>query len=199
MAVNEVNDVTLTPAAELAPGAIGAIRTQVTKALLAKASRELQMPESELVVRDIRPQADLDWGSNTNFANAAVTTEIWWITTDSSNTGYQEIITSASTTMADQRFVAIYGIRDSRYNLNTITGPCVSLVKIQVGNSIKAIWDLEQLSCYRKNMVGLSSSAVIIPQNTQFQIFGYITDLSIITDLQLEGIVVEPRGKVLSP
>jgi len=192
-----VNDVTLIPAAELKPGAIGAIRTQVTKALLAQASRELSMLETELIVRDIRPQADLDWGSNTNFANAEVTTEIWTITT-SSNTAYQDVITSASTAMADQRFVAIFGLRCARYTENTVALPCVSLVRIQVGNSIKAIWDLEQLYAYREAVVGVCNSAVVIPQNAQFQISAYNNDPGVQCDLQLEGIIVEPRGKVLS-
>lgn len=194
-----VNDVTLIPAAELAPGALGAIRLQVTKALLEAASKELQLPQNDLVVRDIRPQADLDWGSHANFVTGLITTELWTCTTDGALTGFQEIIVSGSDVMADQRFMAIYGIADSRYSQNTIAAPCVSLFKIVVGNSVKAIWDTQPLNAYRKNAVGVSPSAIIIPQNTQFQLYGYITATSVVCNIHVLGLVCEPRGKVLSP
>jgi len=194
-----ISDVTLIPAAELSPGALGTIRLQVTKALLETASKELQLPQNDLVVRDIRPQADLDWGSHANFVTGLLTTELWTCTTDGANTGFQEIIVSGSDVMADQRFMALYGIANSRFTGNTIAAPCVSLFKIVVGNSVKAIWDTEPLNAYRRNAVGVSPSAIIIPQNTQFQLYGYITAVTTVCDIHMIGLVCEPRGKVLSP
>lgn len=187
----------LVPAPELAPGAVGAIRNQVAKALLAKVSRELQMSSDQLVVRDIRPQADLDWGSGTAYGSA-VSTELWEITT-ASNSGYQEIITSGSTTMADQRFVAIYGLRDARFNHYTVPAVTTTLFKFDVGHSIKCIWDITKLYSYRTQVIGISPSAIIIPQNTYFQISGYVIATTTVSDIQLEGLVVEPRGLVISP
>jgi len=198
-----VNNVMLIPAAELAPGALGAIRRQVTRALLARTSKELQLPESELVVRDLRPQADLDWGSNdTDCVETELTTELWTFTSKNAAGqlgAFQGCTDGATEVMGDQRFVAIYGLRDSRAAENTIAASTFSEVRLTVGNSIKAIWDLEQLYAYRENVVGVSSSAIIIPQNAQFQIALYMTTINVQTDIQIIGLVCEPRGKVISP
>jgi len=58
---------------------------------------------------------------------------------------------------------------------------------------------------YPNAMAAVSPSAIIIPQNTGFQIYVYggLSDDGASTDVAqyivLEGVVVEPRGKVLSP
>ena len=189
----------LIPYQELAPGQIGAIRNQVRKALVKQASEELNVPPETLVVRDILPQTDLDWGSNTNFATSEVTTEIWTITTHGSNTGYQEVITSASTAMARQRYVAIFGLRDNRYNAATVPVQSTTLWKIDVGHSIKAIWDVSKLYPYKSEVMGICPSAVIIPQQTYYQIYGYIIAASTASYVSLEGLVVESRGKIVNP
>ena len=196
----------LIPSEELTVGQIGAIRNMVVKNLLALASKELSMPVTNLVARDIRPQSDLDWASDTNatdgLANAAVTTDIWQFTTDASLHEYLSCITSASRVMGDQRFVAIYGIRTSRMAMATPLEVQCTLWKLVVGNSIKAIWDSERLNAYQNNIAGFTPSAVVIPQNTQWNIYGYLPSTAagtILTYTNLEGIVVEPRGKVVSP
>jgi len=45
----------LIPLQEMAPGQASAIRNSVMDAVVAKASRELALPENKLVIRDIRP------------------------------------------------------------------------------------------------------------------------------------------------
>lgn len=182
----------LIPFQELSSGQIGAIRNQVTKGLLALAAAQLKMPVDNLVVRDIRPQADLDWGSTANFGS--VSTDIW--TTTTATTGY--VAALSTTTMADQRFVAIYGLRDARYNAATIREQTTTLWKFDVGHSVKAIWDISKCYAYKTMVVGISPSAVVIPQNAYFQIYGYEI-ASALTYVSLEGIVVEPRGRVVSP
>ena len=195
----------LIPYEELTVGQVGAIRNMVVKNLLALASKELKMPTTNLVVRDIRPQADLDWASDANatdgLAASAVTTDIWQFTTDASLSGYLSCIVSASRVMGDQRFVAIYGMRDSRMALASPTAPQCTLWKLVVGNSTKAIWDSEKLQAYRNNISGITPSAVIIPQNVQWNIYGYLPDGAgnVVTYVNLEGIIVEPRGRVVSP
>ena len=81
----------------------------------------------------------------------------------------------------------------------TIVTQAITLIKLEVGNSIKAIWDTTKLLAYKQNPVGVCTSAVIIPQNTQFQIYGYILNTGTVCWVSLEGVVVEPRGKVVSP
>ncbi len=188
----------LIPAQELAPGQIGAIRNQVAKALLGQASYELRLPVDNLIVRNIRPQTDLDWCSNTDYSTA-VTIDNWYCTVKSAAT-YKDIITAASTTMADQRYVAIYGLRDSRFAIATPIAQTTSLFKFNVGHSDKSIWDITKCYCYRSKVVGIAASAIVIPQNTYFQISGYLYDSSAVAGyISLIGLVVEPRGQVISP
>ena len=192
----------LIPVEELPPGSLGAIRRQVTENLLTLASQQMKMSRDNLVARDIRPQSDLDWGSGAaaaEFTDSEVTTEIWNITTDTAATGYCKMITSASTVMADQRWIAIYGLRDMKSCFATMVTQAMTLFKITVGNSTKAIWDTSKLLCYVKNPIGICPSPIIIPQNTQFQFEGYILNTSTVCWVSLEGVVVEPRGKVISP
>lgn len=198
-----MNITSLIPMKELAPGSVGAIRNQVTAALVAKASAELKMPPENLIVRDVRPFSDLAWGTDaaTGLAKAAATGNEWSIQTDDALLGYLPLVTAASTIMADQRFVAIYGMRDSRFSHPTVTAYQCSLWKFVVGNSVKSIWDASKLYAYRKEAVGFTTSAIIIPQNTQYQIYGYLPTAAgnVFTWVQLEAIVCEPRGKIVSP
>ena len=193
----------LIPERELAPGSVADIRKQVEAALVAKASSELKMSPDNLVVRDIRPFHDISWGTDavTGLANAALTDDIWPLTTDGALLGFLPLETVALSMMADQRFVAIYGIRDSRYSLAAPTAPQCSLWKFVVGNSVKSIWDMSKCYAYRKESVGFSNSAVIIPQNTQYMIYGYLPTAmgAVVQYVSLEGMVCEPRGKVVSP
>lgn len=201
-AINEAINTLLIPVEELPPGSLGAIRRQVTENLLTMAATQLKVSRDTLVARDIRPQSDLDWGSGAaaaEFTDSEVTTEIWNITTDTAATGYAKMITGASTVMADQRWVAIYGIRDMKSCFATQVTQAITLFKITVGNSVKAIWDTSKILCYKNNAIGICPSPIVIPQNTQFQFDGYILAVSTVCWVSLEGVVVEPRGKVISP
>jgi len=213
-------DVALTqliPIQEMAPGAVTAIRNQVINALVAQASRELNMPASQLVVRDVRPLGDLSLYST---GTTTSTSERWGYVATGTTTGYVAI-NAATNTMGDQRYVAVFGIRD-KYS-GAVSGSAttatqagypskdvVSLVKINVGGGDKAIWDLSGMYAYTEARVAFTPGAVVIPQNASFQI-SYYREGSLevgvptapVTDekswLQLVGIVVEPRGKVISP
>ena len=101
--------------------------------------------------------------------------------------------------MADQKFVGIYGIRDGRFSMVTVEDQCSSLWKFDVGHSTKAIWDLSKCYAYRSMIAGVCPSAVIIPQNTYYQIYGYLLTASDNSRVMLEGVVVEPRGVTISP
>ncbi len=199
-AMPEAINTLLIPIEELPPGSLGAIRRQVTENLITMVATQLKVSPDTLVARDIRPQDDLDWCSNTDFAATEVTTEIWNIGTHASNTGFQKMVKTASTTMGDQRWIAIYGVRDMRTCFATQVTQAITLLKITVGNSVKAIWDTSKLAAYKLNPVGVSPSVIVIPQNTQYQFEGYISGAAgTICWVSLEGMVVEPRGKVISP
>ena len=196
----------LIPAEELAPGAISAIRNQIINVLVALASSELHMPPGDLVVRDIRWVEDLQAYSS---GTTAATVNNWIFTTAASaTTGFVTI--TGDKVMGDQRYVAIYGVRDLRnvYDTkqaaaaaNARLSQVVSLLKLNVGGADKAIWDLTKLQSYPNQLVGISPSAVLIPQNAAFNIFIYKMEAtnSVVANLVLEGVVVEPRGKVISP
>lgn len=191
----------LIPVQELAPGQIAAIKNEAIKALLAMASAQLQMSVDNLVVRDIMPYTDLKWGTDatTGLAKSALTTDIWYLQTDDSLTGYLPLVTSASTTMGDQKFCAIWGLRDARGAEATVVDQTTSLWKFDIGHSIKAIWDVSKLYAYRYNSYGICPSPVIIPQNVYYQIYGYSILVNVMSWLMLDGCIVEPRGKQVSP
>lgn len=195
----------LIPLQELTPGAVGAIRNQVIKSLVAQASRELSLPPSALVVRDLRWVGDLAaYGSA-----AAAATVGDWTNACTASSGYTTIATG---TMADQRYVGMFGIRDLRLGWNThttasapLTTPYLftnyaSLVKFNIGGADKVIWDTKSLMSYPDNPVAFSPSAVVIPQNIIYTISYYKVVTSCGTyRIQLVGVAVEPRGKVISP
>lgn len=196
----------LVPMQELSVGHVSAERNRVTRELLVRASRELKMGENKLVVRDIRPFTDLGWATDTNatdgLVGSAITADRWDFTTDASLALWLSAIVAASRTMADQRYVAIYGLRDSRMaNATAIVAIQCTLWRFQVGNSLKAIWDASKCYAYKDHVAGFSPSEIVIPQNTQFNIFGYLPTAlgSAVSYVSFEGVVVEPVGKVVSP
>ena len=203
----------LIPVSELPPGEILRIRNSVISQVVALAASELSMKEEDLVVRDIDPYTDLgwDWAAATNG-----TAHSWVHSATGNDAGYHTF--NGDTTMADQRYVAIFGVRDARWNIGSTQGatdsssyykPCqpASAIKFSVGGSTKAIWDIMCLNAYINNAVAVTPAAIIIPQNVIFNIYhqvktwvsatGRQTDIDM--NLQLIGVVVEPRGKVISP
>ena len=209
----------LIPVQELTPGAVGAIRNEVIAALVRQASEELTLSPDKLVVRDIRPFSDLQMYA----AGITAATVDEWQYDATTTTASAFTTVTGSKTMADQRYVALFGVRDLRLGIgvhstamglldSTAAGPVallktqmpgqiVSLIKINVGGADKVIWDMTSIQAYPSNLVGFSPSAVIIPQNASFNIYYYFktTVAGIRAWLQLIGVVVEPRGKVISP
>ena len=211
----------LIPIHELTPGSVGAIRNQIIGALVRQVSQELSLPEDKLVVRDPRPFADLQMYS-------AATTDLTvdkWSYDPTTITANAFTTVTGTKTMADQRYVALFGVRDLRMGIGTHTtdmgtdfdstgtdavamlgpippaGGMVTFIKINVGGADRVIWDLTSVESYPSNLTGFSPTAVIIPQNASFNIGYYFkTNLADLrATLQLIGVVVEPRGKVISP
>ena len=196
----DISDTYLIPVAELTPGSVSAIRNSVRDYLMNEASARLSMPTSQLVIRDIRPVDDLVMCSATS---TAATLDDWKYTTGTTHTW--EYWSDEAQTMGDQRFVILYGIRDlSMRNQAWSVTPVVqdiSLVKIDVGNATKAIWDVGCLGAYALSgpAAAVTNNPILIPQNVAYQLTVYCDAGSIVQYLQLMGLVCEPRGKVISP
>ena len=201
------------PVMELAPGSVSAIRNGVIAGLLKQASEQLRLPEDKLVVRDIRPYADLAWFSNDAVSNVftEITNERWDTTIDATvgfcdaSTDFFDIIDADHVSMADERFVAIWGVKDARACLSTVVEPRITLIKFTVGGNDRAIWDIQGKDAYPNAMAAVSPSAIVIPQNTDYQIAiqpafnGNTSADDVVAYLTLEGVVIEPMGKLLSP
>ena len=203
----------LIPIQELTPGQIGAIRNGAINYVVALAAKELSMSEDKLVVRDIRPKDDLAlYGASGTDAAAAFNS--WYYDCSAETVGSYESICSATGTMGDQRYVAIFGVRDLRWTIGTTAAnvtaagiasgnlepKLVSLLRFTIGGAYKVIWDTNVMEAYGDNLVAFSPSVVIIPQNVSYQIEAF-KDAAKEGDvmLQLIGVVVEPRGLVISP
>ena len=173
-------EIQLIPLAELATGQASAIRNGAVAAVVREAMVQLKLPQDKLMVRDVQPKTDLDYTYTT-----------WYETTGTSESAYE---TMSSSTIADKRFVGIYGIKDDSEEIN------VTQIRIKVGNSIKAIWHLENLySINGSPRVGLCPSVVLIPPNTPYVIERYVHKASSPAQIVLKAFVVEPVGKILSP
>ena len=212
--VNLATNTHLVPLKELPFGEIARIRNSVINQVVALASSELRIKEEDLVVRDIQPYTDLGWDYS---AATNGTAENWVHSATGTTIGYHSF--TGATTMADQRYTAIFGIRDTRFNLGGTQLATVqvsyyknylpaSMVKFEVGGAVKAIWDITSLGAYSTDMSAFSYSPVLIPQNVAFNIYYYVKQFGDTVGtpasdadmyLQLVGVVVEPRGKVVSP
>lgn len=199
----------LTPVQELAAGQVSAIRNAVIDAVVRKASGELSLDEEKLVVRDIRAYDDLGFGRNTDYmAEApAVSLNVWgtfksgdsYIGTHASNAGSFCDAIPDNTTMADDRYIAIYGVRDWRMSRPTIPANNVSLIKFNIGNADRVIWDLTKCEAYTNFIAGITPSAVLITPRAPYQISPYLIANDVEVCVQLMGVVVEPVGLLVTP
>ncbi len=199
----------LIPVKELLPSEITRIRREAIAQVVAMVSVELKKPVTELVVRDIRPYSDLAWCTDATIFAAALSTDKWTPTLDASDAyqAYRSVITSTSQTMADSRWVVITGVKDFRLSEAAPVKQSINFLKILVGGNDRVIWDLTGMEAYPNAMAAISPSPVVIPQNTSYDIQvydaqsddGHTTAEDVVMYLVLDGFVVEPRGKVISP
>ena len=174
----------LIPASELYPRQASEIRGGVIQAIINIAVAELHLPESELVVRDIRAKDDLALYSK----GADADVEDWACVTGTTINAYETMTTG---TMADQRWVGLYGVKISE-------GCAVTALRIATGGAQRAIWQIQSLGL-QDDWVGLSMAAVIIPQNVLYTIDRWVRQASSSAFVLLKGVVVEPRGKLITP
>ena len=175
----------LIPFSELAPGEAGSIRNELIKAMVVEAVARTKLPEDRLIVRDIRAKEDLVIYS----AGADADIEDWAGVTGATANAYE---TMATGTMGDQRWLGIYGVKG-----DVEANACTAL-KFNVGGADRVIWQLQGLN-EDDGFVGFCPTGIIIPQNTIYTISRFVRDATSPVKLVLKGIVVEPRGILVSP
>ena len=175
----------LIPFSELAPGQAGAIRNELIKKMVAEAVARLRLPEERLIVRDIRAKEDLVIYSK----GADADVEDWGAVTGTTANVYETLATG---TVDDQRWIGFYGVKASEEAF------ACSAIKFNVGGADRVIWQLQALN-EDDGYVGFCPTGIIIPQNTIYTISRFVRDISSPVKLVLKGIVVEPRGRVVSP
>jgi len=201
-----VSNITLTPIQEMAPGQVTAIRNSVIDAVVAKASSELSLPANKLIIRDIRPYHDLDFADNTDYLTEVCNIDTWGafysggaqVVSPAASGNYYDAIADG-TTMADNRYVALYGVRDMRVSLNAIIAQNISLIKFNIGAADRIIWDLSKCENFKNYIAGVTPSPVVIPPLAPYQVSCYLMADSIAPYLQLMGFVVEPIGLLITP
>jgi len=173
-------EIQLIPQAELSTGQAANIRNGARDAVVIQAARELRLSPNKLLVRDIDPLTDLDYSKASWHELTGATADVY----ETMSTG----------TMADWRYMGIYGVQDYSESIN------VSKIKINVGGSDKAIWFLENLySINGGPRIGFSPSVVLIPQRKLYTISRYVLNANYPAHIVLRGFVVEAVGRVLTP
>ena len=167
----------LIPNSEFAPGEVATVRNELVRKVVQWASTELKKPAKELVVRDIRPSADL-----------SRTYEDWADISGATTAAYETLTTG---TNAADRWIAFYGVTVQE-------DVACSLIKFNIGGGDRVIWMIGSLKA-QDDFTGTSPAGIVIPPNQPFTISRYVIQAIAGARIDLKGFVVEPRGKVISP
>ncbi|MBA7641375.1 hypothetical protein ES703_49052 [subsurface metagenome] len=169
------------------------IRAAAEEKLLEMAHAALG-PGKRLVIRDLTPD-DLGCANNEWTYQRTGGTAFAWADLD--------IPETAGDVIADNRFVAILGLRISDGHLSAP----LALLKFTVGGSEVARWEMSQaFMLYTQNTSGsidhknppcIAEAPIFISQNTPFAIAEYVSDPNKDYKVTFIGLVVEPEGKVL--
>lgn len=149
-------------------------QTLVDSILLDIAKKELGKEEKDLVVRDADPVKDF-----------GLPTSEYKFTSKKAN----DYDTFINTTIADNRFIGIYGIGRGTDNF--------TLVKIISGPKELDIWDSSQAELNTEMKIKAAKTPIIITQNMPLKIDIYATAAVEIRPL-IYARVCEPKGKVIS-
>ena len=174
---------------ELKGPALDAYRRMVS-ALKAKAMKELNLSDKEIVVRDLRP-ADLGENSSTPDYNVGLTALTWTSIVD-------------SVTVSDNRFIGINGfmvINSSTAGAGScaVDVPTVEQIRITRKGTTAKYYQVKQIG-YFDNNIGYCDDPVTVDQNTTITIEGLARNASSIGGkFDILGVVVEKRGILISP
>ena len=139
-----------------------------------RALKQLGITEDELVIRSLRPE-DLTGTTTGDFHFAT------------GGTGWVNYVNTY--TIADNRFIGIYGISDGSSN--------VSQLRIARSGSDTRIWNIQSLQM-NENKMAYVDDPFTVDQNNELTIEGYAL-ASATEKLRFLGIVAEKKGVVVSP
>jgi len=151
-----------------------AVEASIEEMLLDIASRELGVAREQLVVRDADPKEDF-----------GLTNSVWSVDLATAN-AYN---TAVDTTVADNRFIAIYGVNRASDNF--------TLVKFTSGAKVLDIWNVENVYGL-ENPIKVVKSPIILRQNTPIKIELYASTTGAARPLFFAK-VAEVKGKVVEP
>jgi len=179
----------LRPTSEMRIERVDGIWSAAAKELLKLAEEAL--PGKRLILRDLIP---LDLGLTNNE----------WIETSGADNAWADT-SIAAMTMADNRFVAIIGVKV----ISGHTTPPISALKFNVGGSEVARWDLYPAfvaytlttsgATEHVNPVCITEGPIIITQNAPFTIAEYTIEAAAVYKMAVLGLVCEPEGKTIKP
>jgi len=149
----------------------GYIKLVVETALAGTKARKL------LDVRDLLP------------SDIGLTNEVWYERTGSSKNTWENSAI-ASKTIADGRWICIWGVTDNS------EVPSVSALRFDVGGSKVALWHLDKLNGL-EHKAAIALSPVIVSEGISLTIEHYVKVASSQTELIYDGCVVEVSGKKL--
>lgn len=167
----------LTPIRNMAPERLDALQQEALAKLLEIAETDLRGPEKRLILRDLMP------------TDLGLSNESWFETTGGTPNAFEDS-EIASKTIADQRFIVIWGLIDASEAI------AVSALRFTVGSSKVALWSLDKLAM-DPNRQGVALSPIFISQNTPITIEHYVKVANEGTELIFVGAVCEKEGKTL--
>lgn len=172
-------DTQLIPIHELAAGEAATIRQSAIRTVVTLAASELKQIESKLVVRDVRPAADLDY-----------TTEDWGEVTGGTINAYETMTTG---TITSDRYWCIYGVK--------VAEPLsASLLRFTIGGGQRAVWNLQKLSFSDVGeAIGYTPFPIIVKPQVPYTIERYLRLIRNVSNIVLLSVIVEPRGLTISP
>lgn len=136
-----------------------------------RAMKELALPDSEIIVRPLRPQ------------DIGLTTEVW---TDTS--GAAAWADYVNTSVGDQKFVLINGVQK--------VDDDADVFKITREGKVAAIWNIQ--ACEKLRDKTQFFEPVLCDQNTLIHIELYGNDAQTVYPI-LFGAVAEPKGLTINP
>lgn len=160
------------------------------------------MPGVDLIIRDLRP-SDL----------SGYTTDIYAETTTAAAAGYANTAGGDNTVIADETFLAIWGVRLHTAQSSETTATTfqdlqapISGLRISVGASVVAIWDLYRIMTVVLNdmaessayepVLGITEMPIIVRQNQALKIEEYaVRTVADPYNFSFEGAVCEKAGK----
>lgn len=151
-------------------------RNQLADALMQRAKKELNLTEEDIVLREMRPE-DLGYGTP-EFTNSVVA---------ATNNNIVNAVT-----IADNRFVGIYGIRYAQTGTQSL-----SQLNVTRKGSVVRYWQIQGAQALENGTLYFDDP-VIFDQNTLVTITGYPVTTNTAEKMVILGLVAEKAGMLVA-